>query len=71
MYQKAYSQIKIIYLYWHEVDDDVDFVCIHEKMASFRVTIICFWNGSIRESGGMFIMLGLDVGYFHATRTWI
>ena len=44
--------MNIMYLYWHEVDDDVDFVCIHVEMASFRVTIVCFWNGSIRESSG-------------------
>ena len=31
--------------------DEVDFVCIHVEMASFRVTIACFWNGSIRTSG--------------------
>ena len=41
-----------MYLYWHEVDDDVDFICIHIDIASFRVTIVCFWNGSIRESSG-------------------
>ena len=31
--------------------DQVDFVCIHVEMASFCVTIACFWNGSIRTSG--------------------
>ena len=61
--------MNIMYLYWHEVDNDVYFVCIHVEMASFRVTIVCFWNGSIRESSGNFIMLGVDVGCLHATRT--
>jgi hypothetical protein len=32
------------------IDDDVDFVCIDVEMASPCVTIVCFWNGSIRES---------------------
>ena len=39
-------------LYWHEVDDNVEFVCIHVEMKSFCVTIVCFWNGSFRESSG-------------------
>ena len=40
----------IMYLYSYELDDDVEFVCIHVEMESFRVTIVCFWNGSIRSS---------------------
>ena len=44
--------MNIMYLYGHEVDDDVDFVCIHVEMTSFRVIIVCFLNGSIRESSG-------------------
>ena len=44
--------MNIMYLYGYEVDDDIDFVCIHVEMASFRVTIVCFWNGCIRESSG-------------------
>ena len=44
--------MNIMYLYRHEVDGDVDFVCIHVEMASFRLTIVSFWNGCIRESSG-------------------
>ena len=44
--------MNIMYLYLHEVDNDVDFVCIHVEMTSFRLTIVCFWNSSIRESSG-------------------
>ncbi|XP_057544261.1 uncharacterized protein LOC130823603 isoform X1 [Amaranthus tricolor] len=44
--------MNIMYLYGYEVDDDVDFVCIHVKMTSFRVTIVCFWNSCIPESSG-------------------
>ena len=32
------------------VDGDVDFVCILVRMASFRVTVVSFWNGSIQSS---------------------
>ena len=32
----------------HELDDGVHFVSILVEMTSFRVTIVCFWNGSIR-----------------------
>ena len=38
--------------------DEVDFVCIHVEMASFRVTIACFWNGSIRTSGNKVTYVG-------------
>ena len=34
--------MNIMYLYGHEVDDDVDFVCIYVEMTSFRVFIVCF-----------------------------
>ena len=33
--------MNIMYLYGHEVDDDVDFFCIHVEMTSFRVAIVC------------------------------
>ena len=40
--------MNIMYLYKHEVDDDVDFVCLNVE----NVTIVCFWNCCIRESSG-------------------
>ena len=45
------------YIYKTNVTD-VDIVCIHVEMASFRVTIVCFWNGSIRESNGKVYYVG-------------
>ena len=39
-----------MYLLSYELDGDVDFVRIVVEMASFRVTVVCFWNGSIRSS---------------------
>ncbi|XP_057538702.1 uncharacterized protein LOC130816111 [Amaranthus tricolor] len=39
-----------MYLLSYELDGDVDFVRIVVEIASFRVTIVCFWNGSIRSS---------------------
>ena len=38
--------------------DEVDFVCIHVEIASFRVTIACFWNGSIHTSGNKVTYVG-------------
>ena len=33
----------------YEIDNDVDLLCIHVEM-TFRVMLVCFWNGLIRES---------------------
>ena len=55
-----------MYLYGHEVDDDIDFVCIHVEIALFRVTVVCFWNEVAK-----FIMLEEDVDCLHATQIWI
>ena len=38
--------------------DEVDFVCIHVERASFRETIACFWNVSIRTSGNKVTYVG-------------
>ena len=38
--------------------DEVDFICIHVEMPSFRVLIVCFWNGSIRTSGNKVTYVG-------------
>ena len=39
-----------MYLLSYELDGDVDFVRIVVEMASFRVTVVCFLNDSIRSS---------------------
>ena len=38
--------------------DEVIFVCIHVEMSSFRVTILCFRNGSIRTRGNNVTYVG-------------
>ena len=39
-----------MYLLSYELDGDADFVRIVVEMASFRVIVLSFWNGSIRSS---------------------
>ena len=63
--------MNIMYLYRHEVEDEVDFICIHVEMASFRVIIVFFGMVLFEKVVAKFIMLGLDVGCLRATRTWI
>ena len=41
------------------IDDNVDFICIDVEMASFRVTIICFWNVLFVQVVTMLRMLGV------------
>ena len=38
--------------------DEVDFVCIRVEITSFRVTIACFWKGSIRTSANKVTYVG-------------
>ena len=46
--------MNIMYLYRHELMLMLMliFFVLMKKMASFRVTIVCFWNGCIRENNG-------------------
>ena len=38
--------------------DEVVIVCIHVEMTLLRVTIACFWNGSIHTSGNNVTYVG-------------
>ena len=52
--------------------DEFDIVCIHVEMASFRMIIACFCNGSIRTSGSNVTYGGgINVNCLHAAQTWI